>query len=53
MAGNDLRTVQELMGHKTMSMTVRYAHLSAPHKRDAVQSLKKYRQKSEPKDPKK
>jgi site-specific recombinase XerD len=26
MAGVDLRTVQELMGHKTIQMTVRYAH---------------------------
>jgi site-specific recombinase XerD len=27
MAGVDLRTVQELMGHKTIAMTVRYSHL--------------------------
>jgi site-specific recombinase XerD len=46
MAGRDLRTVQELLGHKTMSMTVRYSHLSAPHKREAVLSLGKYAQKS-------
>ncbi len=42
MAGSDIRTVQELMGHKTLTMTVRYSHLSAPHKREAVQSLSKY-----------
>jgi site-specific recombinase XerD len=30
MAGVDLRTVQELMGHETIHMTVRNAHL-APH----------------------
>ena len=29
MAGVDIRTVQELMGHETLAMTVRYAHLSA------------------------
>ncbi len=39
MAGVDLRTVQELMGHKTLVMTLRYAHLSASHQLDAVQRL--------------
>lgn len=39
MAGVDVRTIQELMGHKTLAMTMRYAHLSASHKRDAVQKL--------------
>jgi integrase len=36
MAGVDIRTVQELMGHSTISMTVRYAHLSPAHLRAAV-----------------
>ncbi len=39
MAGVDLRTVQELMGHKTMAMTLRYSHLSASHQLDAVERL--------------
>jgi len=39
MAGVDLRTVQELMGHKTIAMTVRYSHLSPAHQLDAVQRL--------------
>jgi integrase len=39
MAGVDLRTVQELMGHKTMLMTLRYSHLSPEHQLDAVQRL--------------
>jgi site-specific recombinase XerD len=39
MAGVDLRTVQELMGHKTITMTLRYAHLSPTHQREAVQRL--------------
>ena len=39
MAGVDLRTVQELMGHKTQAMTIRYAHLSPGHQLDAVQRL--------------
>jgi integrase len=39
MKGVDLRTVQELMGHKTMAMTLRYSHLSRGHQLDAVQRL--------------
>jgi site-specific recombinase XerD len=39
MAGVDLRTVQELMGHKNISMTVRYAHLAPRHTLAAVESL--------------
>ncbi len=39
MKGVDLRTVQELMGHKTLAMTLRYSHLSPEHRLDAVQRL--------------
>ena len=39
MAGVDLRTVQDLMGHKTITMTMRYAHLSPDHKRAAMEAL--------------
>jgi len=39
MASVDLRTVQELMGHKTINMTLRYAHLSPDHKRAAMETL--------------
>ena len=39
MAGVDLRTVQEMMGHKTIQMTVRYAHLAPQHRLAAVQRL--------------
>jgi hypothetical protein len=39
MKGVDLRTVQELMGHKTMAMTLRYSHLSPEYQLDAVQRL--------------
>lgn len=39
MAGVDLRTVQELMGHKSITMTLRYTHLSPSHKRAAVEAL--------------
>lgn len=39
MAGVDIRTVQELLGHKTIQMTLRYAHLSPGHRLEAVQRL--------------
>ena len=39
MAGVDIRTVQELMGHKTIAMTLRYSHLSPDHKRRAIEAL--------------
>jgi integrase len=39
MQGVDIRTVAELMGHKTIQMTMRYAHLSPEHKLDAVRRL--------------
>jgi hypothetical protein len=43
MAGVDLRTVQELMGHKTIAMTLRYSHLSPAHQPDAVQRIARER----------
>jgi len=39
MAGVDIRTVQELMGHKTIQVTMRYAHLAPQHQLEAVQRL--------------
>jgi len=39
MRGVGLKTVQELLGHKTINMTVRYSHLSPDHKRAAVEKL--------------
>jgi len=39
MAGVDLLTVKELLGHKTIEMTLRYSHLSGEHKMNAVQEL--------------
>ncbi len=39
MAGVDLTSVKELLGHKSLAMTTRYAHLSPSHKRKAVNTL--------------
>ena len=39
MAGEDLVTVKELLGHKSIQMTMRYSHLSQKHKMAAVQRL--------------
>jgi integrase len=36
MVGCDLKTVQELLGHKTLTMALRYAHLTPGHKVNAV-----------------
>jgi hypothetical protein len=34
-----LKDIQELLGHKTMTMTLRYAHLTQEHKKKAVDLL--------------
>jgi integrase len=39
MAGVDIRTIQELMGHKDIKMTMRYSHPTPEHKKNAVKML--------------
>jgi hypothetical protein len=39
MAGADIVTVKELLGHKSLEMTLRYSHLSPKFKHAAVELL--------------
>lgn len=39
MAGVDIRPVAQLMGHRTIQMTVQYAHLAPEHNQSAVGKL--------------
>ncbi len=41
MKGVDLKTIQELLDHKLLNITLRYAHLSPGHKKKAVNILDK------------
>ena len=43
MAGVDLRTVAELLGHRTLQMVMRYSHLAPEHQASAVDRLVKAR----------
>ncbi len=49
MAGVPLQTIAQLLGHKSLTMTLRYAHLSPGHLQEAVEKLviKKVRNWSE------
>jgi site-specific recombinase XerD len=39
MAGVDIRTVQSLMGHKSIVMTMKYSHLATDHRHTAVEKM--------------
>lgn len=39
MSGAELNTVRELLGHKSIKMTLRYAHLSPTHKKKAIELI--------------
>ena len=41
MQGVDLKTVQQLMGHKDIKMTMRYSHLSPEYVQEAIRRLDK------------
>jgi integrase len=42
MAGVDLATLKELLGHSEIAMTMRYVHPTPEHKREAVSRLERY-----------
>ena len=42
MAGVDLPTLKELMGHSTITTTMRYIHPTPEHKRAAVDKLERF-----------
>jgi integrase len=42
MAGVNLTSVKELLGHKTIAMTLRYAHLAPDFQREAINRLDTY-----------
>ena len=42
MAGVDLPTLKELMGHSTVTMTMRYVHPTPQHKREAMRKLEQF-----------
>ncbi len=44
MAGVDLPTLKELMGHSDISTTMRYVHPTPKHKQEAVAKLERYNQ---------
>ncbi len=46
MAGVGLRIVAELLGHKHIQMTMRYAHLAPGHNRAAVEQLDSFKEAS-------
>lgn len=42
MAGADLKTIMEIMGHKTPKMSMRYQHPTPTHKLKAVEKVDTY-----------
>ncbi|MBT4485353.1 MAG: site-specific integrase [Candidatus Latescibacteria bacterium] len=41
MATGDIKSLQELLGHATLTMTLRYAHLARGHKTNAIKQFEK------------
>ncbi len=42
MAGVDLGTLKELMGHSHISVTMRYVHPTPEHKQEALRKLERF-----------
>ena len=49
MNGTDLKSIMEIMGHKTAKVAMRYQHPSPSHKLEAVKNLDEIRKKITPK----
>jgi site-specific recombinase XerD len=49
MSGADIRTIAQLLGHGTIQMSMRYAHLSSDHNQAAVDGLVEHRIEGTPK----
>jgi site-specific recombinase XerD len=49
MRGASLKAVQELLGHRNIKMTMRYAHLSDDYKKKTVQLLDSHSENYSPK----
>ena len=47
MDGTPLGSIQKLMGHKNIEMTIRYAKYSPDHQREAVERMAMVEQKPE------
>jgi site-specific recombinase XerD len=42
MAGVDLPTLKELMGHSSITLTMRYVHPTPEHEIEAIKKLRKF-----------
>jgi hypothetical protein len=42
MAGVDLKTIMEIMGHRSAKVAMRYQHPTPEHKMNAVKNLENY-----------
>jgi hypothetical protein len=46
MAGASIKEIQEAAGHKTITMSARYSHLSPEHKQSVVERIARTEQSS-------
>ncbi len=51
MAGVDLPTLKELMGHSSITLTMRYVHPTPAHKKEAIEKLKDWEESPPHKNP--
>ena len=51
MAGVSLPTLKELMGHSSITLTMRYVHPTPAHKKEAIEKLKDWEERTPHKNP--